>query len=56
MKTHKAIYANESEMAIFTASNDKQAIKKAMQYEGEYGALFNVFQLDDEYNEIKSIY
>ena len=55
IKTYKAEYENE-QFEVFTASNHKKAIEEALAMEGENGTLFYVFLLDEEYNEVKTIF
>jgi len=54
-KTYKALYADEDAMEVFTANSENEAMQTAFSYESEHGILFNVFVLDNEYNEIKTI-
>lgn len=46
----------DGEMEAFDAENDKDARQQACGFEGEHGTLFNIFLLDDNYNEVKTIF
>ena len=55
MKTYKADY-EDGEFEIFTATNSTHAYITACEYEDEHGELFNVFEIDDDYNEIRTVF
>jgi len=55
MKTYRADFENEA-MEIITASTNKKAITEALTFEAEHGTLFNVTLLDDNYNDVKTIF
>jgi hypothetical protein len=56
MKIYRADYANEDVFEIICADSDQEALDKAMEYENEYGILFNLTLLDDDYNELKTVF
>lgn len=55
-KTYKALYADEDATEVFTANSEDEATQMAFSYESEHGACFNLFLLDNEYNEVKTIF
>ena len=55
MKTYKGDYENE-QMEIVVTSNDKDAVIELESFEGEHGCLFNVFEIDKENNEIRTLF
>lgn len=52
---YKADYEDDNFEVIY-ADNDKEAMEEAEKYENEHGILFNVYEIDDDYNEIRTIY
>ena len=52
---YKAIYEDE-EFEIIYAENDDEAIKEAENYENEHGILFNIFEINENYEDIRMIY
>jgi hypothetical protein len=55
LKTYKAEFADE-EMEIFTAETNSQAIDEAYKMEKEHGNVWNIYLLDEDYNEIETIF
>lgn len=55
MKMYKAIYADEDVMEIIHAETNDEAMREAWGYEIEHGTLFNLYLIDDDYNEIETI-
>ena len=53
-KEYKAEFEDE-EFEIFSAENDDEAMKTAFSFEEEHGTLFNVFEIDKNYDEIRTI-
>lgn len=53
-KTYKADYEDEN-FEIITAYSDKEAYDQAFSYEDEHGYLFNVFEVNDNYDEIREV-
>lgn len=35
--------------------NDKEALEEARNYENEHGMLFNLYELDENYNVIRTV-
>lgn len=55
-KIYKAEYADD-EIEVFSyCDNDCEAMKEAEMYESEHGTLFNLFEVDEDYNEIRTVY
>ena len=52
---YKAEYEDE-EFEIIYAENDKEAMKEAESCEDEHGIVFNLFEIDENYNEIRMVY
>ncbi len=46
----------DNEMVVFDAGNDVDAMEQAWKFESEHGSLFNVFLLDDDFNEIRTVF
>ena len=55
-KIYKAEYA-DGEMEVFSyCDNDKEAVKEAESYEEEHGTLFNLFEVNENYEIIRTVY
>lgn len=52
---YKAEYEDE-EFEIIYADNDNEAMKEAESYEDEHGIVFKLFEIDENYNEIRTVY
>lgn len=52
---YKAEYADE-QFEIIYAYNDNEAMKEAENYENEHGIVFNLFEIDENYENIRMIY
>lgn len=52
---YKAEYEDEN-FEIIYADNDTAAMKEAENYEKIHGIVFNLFEIDENYNEIRMIY
>lgn len=52
---YEALYEDE-EFEIIYADNDNEAIKEAYKYESKHGIVFNLFEIDDNYDEIRTVY
>ena len=52
---YKAIYEDE-EFEIIYADNDNEAMKEADKYESEHGFVFNLFEIDKDYDEVRTVY
>lgn len=56
MKTYRAEYA-DGELEVFGyCDTDDEAMKEAWEGEKEHGTLFNLFELDADYNEKRTVY
>lgn len=53
---YKGEYADEDAMVITHEDSDKEAIEFLLSFEGENGILFNAYELDEDYNEIRIIW
>ena len=54
-KEYKAEFEDE-EFELFFAKNDDEAMKTAYSLEEEHGTLFNVFEINENYDEIRTIF
>ncbi len=54
MCVFKADFEDE-EMEVFFAKNDDEAMKIAFSFEEDHGILFNVFEIDQNYDEIRTL-
>lgn len=54
-KTYKAEYADEN-FEVFQCDNDREAIQEAESYESEHGVVFNVYEVDENYDVLRMIY
>ena len=52
---YKAVYEDE-EFEIICADNDNEAMKEADNYESEHGIVFNLFEIDENYDEVRTVY
>lgn len=55
MRTYKAEYEDDEIEVFGYCETDEQALKEAYDYEAEHGTLFNLFEVDNDYNEIRTI-
>lgn len=55
MKTYKVNYADEN-FEIVYAEDDREAWAEAEKYEEEHGNIFDIFEIDEEYNEIRTVF
>lgn len=53
--TYKAEFEDE-EMEVFAAENHNEAKEMAFEYEHERGNLFNLVLLDNNYDEVETIW
>lgn len=53
-KTYKADYEDEN-FEVISAESDIEAFEIAKSYEDEHGCLFNLFEVDDNYDEIREV-
>lgn len=55
-KLYKAVYADE-EIEIFDSfGDDYEVLNEARTYESVHGILFDLFEIDENYEEIRSIF
>lgn len=55
-KTYRADYA-DGELEVFGyCDTDEEAMKEAESYEEEHGIVFNLFELDENYNEVRTVF
>lgn len=52
---YKAEFEDDN-FEMILADNDDEAFEEAQEMEEEYGTLFNLFLVDDECNEIKTVF
>ncbi len=55
MNSYRADYEDENFEMITAASND-EAITKGFGFEEEHGILFNVTLVDEDYNDVETIF
>jgi hypothetical protein len=54
MNTYRAEYSDEN-FEIIVADNDSEALNQAWEYENEHGTLFNLVEVDSDYEEIRTV-
>ena len=55
-RIYKAEY-EDGEFEIFSyCNNDKEAMSEAELHENEHGVLFNLLELNDDFDEIRTVY
>lgn len=54
-KTYKVNYADEN-FEIVYADNDREAWTEAEKYEEEHGSIFDIFEIDENYDEIRTVF
>ena len=52
---YKAVYEDD-EFEIIYAANDNEAMKEADKYESEHGIIFNLFEIDEDYDDVRTVY
>lgn len=52
---YKAEYEDEN-FEIIYANDDREAMTEAIKYEDEHGIIFNLFEIDKNYDEIRMVY
>lgn len=55
MKHYKAEYEDD-EFELIDADSDSKAFFTAEDYEDEHGCLFNLFEIDNNYDEIRTVF
>lgn len=56
MKTYKAEYADDEIEVFGYCDTDEEALKEAFEYESEHGTLFNLFEVNEEYDAIRTVF
>jgi hypothetical protein len=51
---YKAEY-EDGEFVLVDGETDSEAMKEARRYEKEHGFMFNLFEIDENYDEIRTI-
>ena len=55
-RIYKAEY-EDGEMEVFSyCDDDKEAMEEAESCESEHGILFNLFEVDENFDEIRTVY
>jgi hypothetical protein len=55
MTYYKAEFSDDS-IEVFMASSDSEAVNTARKLENEHGYIFNIFRLDENYNEEEEVF
>ena len=53
---YQAVYADEDMEIFYSFGNDNEVVNEAKFHELEHGILFNLFELDENYEVIRTIY
>ena len=56
LRTYKAEYADDEIEVFGYCETDSEAIREAVSYETEHSILFNLFELDEDYEVIRTVY
>ena len=56
MQIYKAEYADENMEIFCCMGGDAEALTEARYHTREHGMLFNLFEVDENYDEIRTIY
>lgn len=54
-KIYKAEY-EDGEFEVITSDNDTSAMSEAEYYEDKHGTLFNLFEVNADYEEIRTVF
>jgi hypothetical protein len=54
MRTYLADYEDDNFETII-ANTDNEAYFEALDHEEEHGTLYNLFEIDDDYNKIREV-
>lgn len=54
-KDYKAVF-EDGEFEIIFAKNDREAFEEAQELENEHGIVFDIFEIDENYNEIRTVF
>ena len=56
MRTYKAEFADD-EIEVFSyCSNDDEALKEVFSMESEHRTLFNLFEVEEDYNILRTVF
>ena len=55
-KLYRADYADEGFELIEFCDSDCEALKEAFSYEAKHGTLFNLFEVDENYDEVRTVF
>lgn len=55
MKTYSAEY-EDGEFEIILAENDRKAFEEAEKEEVEHGLIFNIHEVDENYEEVRLVF
>lgn len=55
-RIYKAEYEDEEFETLICCNSDEEAFCDAVSYENEHGVLFNLFELNDDYDEVRTVY
>lgn len=55
-KLYKAVYADEDIEIFDSFGDDYEVLNEARLYESFHGILFDLFEIDENYEEIRSIF
>ena len=56
VKIYRADY-EDGELEVFSyCENDDEAMREAESYESEHGIVFNLFELNEDFEEIRTVY
>ena len=53
-RIYKAEYEDE-EMVVFERDNDAEAMSEVFKHEKEHGIVYNLYELDENYDEVRTI-
>lgn len=54
-KIYKAEYEDD-EIEVFDCDNDTEAMSEAFEHEKEHGTLFNLYEVDENYDTVRMIF
>ena len=54
-KTYKVNYADDN-FEIVYADNDREAWEEAEKYTEDHGIIFDIFEIDENYEEIRTVF
>lgn len=54
-KIYKAEYEDD-EIEVFDCDNDTEAMSEAFEHEKKHGILFNLYEVDENYDTVRMVY